>query len=65
MTDNHPEREIDLMTYPARAASAAAPQDLQRRQLLVGAGLLTGFAAMGAFTSAEAQSNLSAADRAV
>jgi outer membrane lipoprotein-sorting protein len=44
---------------------ALAPADLQRRQLLLGAGLATGFAALGVFTSAEAQSNLSAADRAV
>ena len=39
--------------------------DLPRRQMLLGAGLLTGFAALGAFAGpADAQSNLSAEDRA-
>ena len=44
---------------------ALAPADFQRRRLLLGAGLLTGFAALGVFDTAQAQSNLSAEDRAV
>lgn len=44
---------------------AIAPADLQRRRLLLGAGVLTGFAALGVFDAAQAQSNLSAEDRAV
>ena len=46
-------------------AQALAPVELQRRQLLLGAGLVTGFAALGVFDVAEAQANLSAEDRAV
>ncbi|WP_426025723.1 LolA family protein [Brevundimonas sp. TSRC1-1] len=44
---------------------ALAPADFQRRRLLMGAGLLTGLAALGVFDAAQAQSNLSAEDRAV
>ena len=45
---------------------AIAPADLQRRQVLLGAGLFAGAAALGLIVSpAEAQSNLSAEDRAV
>ena len=44
---------------------ALAPADFQRRRLLLGAGLLTGLAALGVFDAAQAQSNLSAEDRAV
>jgi len=44
---------------------ALAPADFQRRRLLMGAGLLTGLAALGVFDTAQAQSNLSAEDRAV
>ncbi|OGN47829.1 MAG: cell envelope biogenesis protein LolA [Caulobacterales bacterium RIFCSPHIGHO2_01_FULL_67_30] len=44
---------------------ALAPADFQRRRLLMGAGLLTGLAALGVFDTAQAQSNLSADDRAV
>ena len=57
------------MTTPAVAESLAAPIDApvdsQRRALLLGAGLVTGFAALGMFDAAQAQSNLSAEDRAV
>ena len=53
------------MTARARTL-ALAPADLQRRRLLLGAGLVTGFAALsGLALPAEAQSNLSAEDRAV
>lgn len=52
------------MTARARTL-AFAPADLQRRRLLLGAGLVTGFAALGGLAlPAEAQSNLSAEDRA-
>ena len=44
---------------------ALAPADFQRRRLLMGAGLLTGLAALGVFDTAQAQSNLSAEDRTV
>ena len=44
---------------------ALAPADFQRRRLLLGAGFLTGLAALGVFDTAQAQSNLSADDRAV
>ena len=44
---------------------AIAPTHLQRRSLLLGAGFLTAFAALGVFDAAQAQSNLSAEDRAV
>lgn len=50
------------------AKTIAAPADLPRRQLLLGAGLVTGFAALGVFASpADAQTTpaLSAEDRAV
>lgn len=53
------------MTARVRAL-APAPADLQRRQLLLGAGLLSGVAVLGGLAApAEAQSNLSAADREV
>jgi len=44
---------------------ALAPADFQRRRLLMSAGFLTGLAALGVFDAAQAQSNLSAEDRAV
>ena len=49
-----------------KTKTAALPAtDLQRRRLLLGAGLVTGFAALGVFAGpADAQSNLSAEDRA-
>jgi len=49
-----------------KTTTAALPAtDLPRRQLLLGAGLVTGFAALGVFAGpADAQSSLSAADRA-
>ena len=57
------------MTTTAVAESLAAPIDAavdsQRRALLLGAGLVTGLAALGMFDAAQAQSNLSAEDRAV
>jgi outer membrane lipoprotein-sorting protein len=50
----------------SKTQAVAAPfADLDRRRLLLGAGLLTGAAALGLFDAAEAQSNLSAEDRAV
>ncbi|PZU51863.1 MAG: outer membrane lipoprotein carrier protein LolA [Brevundimonas sp.] len=53
------------MTARVRAL-APAPADLQRRQLLLGAGLLSGAAVLGGLAApAQAQSNLSAADRQV
>jgi len=53
------------MTARVRAL-APASADLQRRQLLLGAGLMTGIAVLGGLAvPAEAQSNLSAADREV
>ena len=53
------------MTARVRAL-APAPADLQRRQLLLGAGLLSGVAILGGLAApAHAQSNLSAADREV
>ena len=45
--------------------SIGAAVDSQRRALLLGAGLVTGLAALGMFDAAQAQSNLSAEDRAV
>ncbi|MBA4786867.1 MAG: outer membrane lipoprotein carrier protein LolA [Brevundimonas sp.] len=57
------------MTTTAVAESLAAPIDApvdsQRRALLLGAGLVTGLAALGMFDAAQAQSSLSAEDRAV
>ena len=53
------------MTARVRAL-APAPADLQRRQLLLGAGLLSGVAVLGGLAApAQAQSKLSAADRQV
>lgn len=52
------------MTQRAPAPAAAIQADLPRRQMLLGAGLLMGFAALGV-RPAEAQSSLSADDRAV
>jgi outer membrane lipoprotein-sorting protein len=53
------------MTARVRAL-APAPTDLQRRQLLLTGGLLTGVAVLGGLAlPAEAQANLSAADREV
>ena len=52
-------------TYSKTQAAVAEAADLGRRRLLLGAGLLTGIAALGLFDPAEAQSNLSAEDRAV
>ncbi|WP_293827790.1 outer membrane lipoprotein carrier protein LolA [uncultured Brevundimonas sp.] len=48
----------------SRTKTLATP-DLDRRSLLLGGGLTTGLIAMGAFDAAQAQSNLSADDRAV
>ncbi|WAC59971.1 LolA family protein [Brevundimonas sp. SL130] len=56
------------MTEPTQSktqAAVAEATDLDRRRLLLGAGLLTGVAALGLFDAAEAQSSLSAEDRAV
>lgn len=52
------------MTSRAKTVAMATP-DLHRRSLLLGAGLTTGLIALGAFDAAQAQSNLSADDRAV
>lgn len=49
----------------SRAKTLAFTPDLHRRSLLLGAGLTTGLIALGAFDAAQAQSNLSADDRAV
>lgn len=50
----------------ARARTLALPSaDLQRRQLLLGAGALTAFTALSLASTADAQSNLSAEDREV
>ncbi len=64
-----PSRTGDLNTMTHRAvtqAVARADTDIQRRRLLLGAGLLAGLASVGGLAGpAHAQANLSAADRAL
>ena len=54
------------MNHRAAPTAIAAPTSLARRHMLLGAGLVAGFATLGVFgTPAEAQAALSAEDRAV
>ena len=64
---NGSETKTMTQRAPARASARAIavdPHDAARRNLLLGMGALTGLAALGAALPADAQSNLSAEDRA-
>lgn len=54
-----------IPTSALNLAQVAGSSALDRRRLMLGAGLITGLAALGLFDTAQAQAGLSAEDRAV